>query len=190
MSTIKPKCYDAGANQHQYLIDCYTTAIALWKGLPTYQWLEEAGIVLSNDKTHILAEFQSALESKFNDMSLRLGCTNTDGSRFTGETCATYTMAKGEAESLPHSPCSPVDWSIIPITLASSKSNCDIIDGAFSCVTSNKAGQFLFDVDINCIIYDNNYNRSAESVPSKNQKIKVSSGEAGAVDFHIKFVPK
>ena len=41
----------------------FETAVALFKELPTYDWLSEGGITPSSSKTYTLDELQSAIQS-------------------------------------------------------------------------------------------------------------------------------
>lgn len=41
----------------------FETAVALFKELPTYDWLSEAGITPDSSKTYTLSELQSAIQS-------------------------------------------------------------------------------------------------------------------------------
>ena len=53
----------------------FETAVALFKQLPTYDWLSQAGITPDSSKTYTLDELQSAIQSA---ASVRLPCTCPD----------------------------------------------------------------------------------------------------------------
>lgn len=43
----------------------FNRAVSLFKGLPSYDWLEQAGIVPSVTATYTFAQIQAALSAKF-----------------------------------------------------------------------------------------------------------------------------
>ena len=62
------------------MVDFFETAIQYYLGLPTWTWLEEAGITPSNETTYSLADVQGALQSRFGAVPY-VGCT---GPRYNG----------------------------------------------------------------------------------------------------------
>ncbi|OAA50265.1 Ribonuclease Trv [Metarhizium rileyi] len=72
ISTLDPKCYD-GYQSKQEAVDFFKKTVDLFKTLPTYKWLSEAGITPSRSKTHSLKEIQSVL-SKRHGAKVTLGC--------------------------------------------------------------------------------------------------------------------
>lgn len=63
VNTIQPECYD-DYQTSQEVVDYFERAVELHKQLPTYQWLEAAGILPSEDITYRLDDLHAALESK------------------------------------------------------------------------------------------------------------------------------
>lgn len=61
MSTLNPKCYSDGSDEHRNAVDYYRTTVELFKSLPTYEWLSDAGIAPSDNETFSVDEFSSAL---------------------------------------------------------------------------------------------------------------------------------
>ena len=62
-STLKPTCGNLGEN-NENVYQYFRIAMNLYSKLPTYDWLAEAGIVPTNDKTYTKDEIISALKSK------------------------------------------------------------------------------------------------------------------------------
>ena len=62
------------------MIDFFDTAISYYLNLPTWDWLEEAGITPSNSTTYTLADVQGALQKKFGAVPY-IGCA---GPRYNG----------------------------------------------------------------------------------------------------------
>ncbi|KAH7032682.1 ribonuclease T2-like protein [Microdochium trichocladiopsis] len=61
ISTLDPKCY----RRHQpgdEVVDYFVRAVQLFKTLPSYAWLKQAGIVPSNTQTYTRADIQAALK--------------------------------------------------------------------------------------------------------------------------------
>ncbi|KAI1092290.1 ribonuclease M [Rostrohypoxylon terebratum] len=95
ISTLEPSCftdYQATEEVHYY----FNTTITLFKSLPTYQWLADAGITPSSSKTYALADIQAALSKGHSGEKVYIGCTddaieqvyyyfNTYGSVATGQ---------------------------------------------------------------------------------------------------------
>lgn len=65
---------------HEDVVDFFQTAIAYYMGLPTFDWLEAAGIVPSNSTTYTLSQVQGALQAKFGAVPY-VGCS---GPRYNG----------------------------------------------------------------------------------------------------------
>ncbi|UPX15714.1 Ribonuclease T(2) [Ascochyta rabiei] len=73
-STLKPSCY-TNYQAEDELVDFLNTTITLFKDLPTYQWLSNAGIAPSSSKTYTNAAITSALKAKFGATPI-LTCTS------------------------------------------------------------------------------------------------------------------
>ncbi|KAI1881149.1 hypothetical protein JX265_001389 [Neoarthrinium moseri] len=76
VSTLDPKCY-TGYTKGQEAVDFFKKVVALFKTLPTYDWLSAAGITPSSSKTYTLAQIQAAL-TKNHGASVYLGCNNAE----------------------------------------------------------------------------------------------------------------
>ncbi|KAH9947116.1 ribonuclease T2-like protein [Amylocystis lapponica] len=62
-STFNPSCLPADSPQGADAVAFFQTTVNLFKSLPTYTWLEKAGITPDDDKTYTLDELTSALKS-------------------------------------------------------------------------------------------------------------------------------
>lgn len=62
MSTLDPSCY-SDYQSGQEVVDFFNTAVSVFKTLPSYTWLAQAGIVPSTTKTYTLSAIQAALSS-------------------------------------------------------------------------------------------------------------------------------
>ncbi|KAK7422657.1 Ribonuclease T2 precursor (RNase T2) [Neonectria punicea] len=72
ISTLDPDCYD-DYQTGQEAADYANTVVSLFKTLPTYKWLEEAGITPSKNKTYTSSEIQDALVAQ-HGAEVTLGC--------------------------------------------------------------------------------------------------------------------
>ncbi|KAB2572817.1 Ribonuclease T2 [Lasiodiplodia theobromae] len=72
ISTLKPSCY-TDYDPTQEVPDFFDRAVALFKALPTYEWLSAAGITPSTSKTYTSAEIQAALKAK-HGQEVTIGC--------------------------------------------------------------------------------------------------------------------
>ncbi|KID83926.1 Ribonuclease Trv [Metarhizium guizhouense ARSEF 977] len=72
ISTLAPRCYD-GYRAGQEAADFFRTTVDLFKTLPTYRWLEDAGITPSSSKTYSLDRVRGAL-SRRHGADVTLGC--------------------------------------------------------------------------------------------------------------------
>lgn len=67
-STLNPSCLPSGSPEGADAVAFFETVVSLYKTLPTYSWLEQAGITPSNDQTYTLDQITSALQSSFGAM--------------------------------------------------------------------------------------------------------------------------
>jgi len=72
VSTLAPDCYN-GYKPKEEVVPYFTKAVSLFKTLPTYKWLAEAGITPSTSKTYKLADVQAALK-KNHGATVYIGC--------------------------------------------------------------------------------------------------------------------
>ena len=72
ISTLAPGCYQ-GYETGEEAVDFFNKVVSLFKTLPTYQWLAEAGITPSASKTYSTDAIQAAL-TKQHGNPVTLGC--------------------------------------------------------------------------------------------------------------------
>lgn len=72
ISTLDTKCY-TDYTKGDEAVDFFNKVVQLFKTLPTYEWLEAAGITPSNSKTYTLSEIEAALKTGFGYVPY-LGC--------------------------------------------------------------------------------------------------------------------
>ncbi|KAJ7492316.1 ribonuclease [Mycena latifolia] len=65
MSTLDVKCLPSGSAKGAEAVIFFNTVVKLFKTLPTYEWLEDAGIKPSSSTTHTLASLTSAIKAGF-----------------------------------------------------------------------------------------------------------------------------
>ncbi|KAJ6575435.1 ribonuclease T2-like protein [Mycena capillaripes] len=65
MSTLAVKCLPSGSAKGAEAVAFFNTVVKLFKTLPTYQWLEDAGITPSSSTTHTLASLTAALKKGY-----------------------------------------------------------------------------------------------------------------------------
>lgn len=76
ISTLDPDCY-TGYTKGQEAVDFFVKVVALFKTLPTYDWLSAAGITPSSTQTYTLSAIQAAL-TKNHGASVYLGCSSSE----------------------------------------------------------------------------------------------------------------
>ncbi|GJE89611.1 ribonuclease T2-like protein [Phanerochaete sordida] len=62
-STLKTSCLPSGSAKGAEAVSFFNTVVALFKTLPTYDWLSSAGITPSSSKTYTLSQITSAVQS-------------------------------------------------------------------------------------------------------------------------------
>ncbi|KAJ7897195.1 ribonuclease T2 [Mycena olivaceomarginata] len=65
MSTLDVKCLPSGSPKGAEAVAFFNTVVRLFKQLPTYQWLADAGITPSSSTTHTLASLIAALKAGY-----------------------------------------------------------------------------------------------------------------------------
>ena len=75
MSTLKPNCY-TNYQPTEEVPDYFSRTVNLFKSLPSYEWLQQAGITPSADKTYTLSQIQNALSKHHNGKTPFVGCAN------------------------------------------------------------------------------------------------------------------
>ena len=102
------------------------------------------------------------------------GCLISNGKWYTSGTCATFKIKNAPFGG---------------IVISSSKGNCDVIDGEFSCARRNAAGQFELSDD-DTILYNGANTWSADGEPSGTSQAGVSIGNEKSVTFELVFRSK
>lgn len=74
MTTIRPKCYSQEYRDHQNVYDYFNVTVNLFKKLPTFDFLANAGIVPSTEKTYTKAEIAKALDAAFGENRVYFKC--------------------------------------------------------------------------------------------------------------------
>ena len=75
-STIDVPCYGPKYIEHEEVIDFFQTAIKYYERVPTYKWLEDAGITPSNKTQYSLKDIQGALTKAYGAQPY-VGCSGT-----------------------------------------------------------------------------------------------------------------
>lgn len=75
ISTLDPKCY-SDHKPGDEVVDFFTTSVKLFKTLPSYDWLSQAGIVPSTSKTYTLADIQAALSKNHGGHKVIVNCNS------------------------------------------------------------------------------------------------------------------
>ncbi|KAL9621974.1 MAG: hypothetical protein Q9160_003636 [Pyrenula sp. 1 TL-2023] len=86
-STFDLPCYGPEYVEHEDVVDFFATAVLYYERLPTYDWLEEAGVTPSNTTKYTLSQLQDALSSKYGALPY-IGCTGARNN-VTGDTGGT-----------------------------------------------------------------------------------------------------
>jgi len=76
ISTLNPSCY-SNYQATEEVPDFFNKVVGLFKNLPTYQWLADAGITPSNSQTYTASQIQNALGKNRGGHSVYLGCSNS-----------------------------------------------------------------------------------------------------------------
>lgn len=74
ISTLKPSCY-TGYTPGAEAVDFFDRTVALFKTLPSYDWLSAAGIVPSSSATYTLSAMQAAL-TKGHGKAVTINCAS------------------------------------------------------------------------------------------------------------------
>lgn len=74
ISTLATSCY-TNYQPTQEVVDFFDKTVSLFKSLPSYTWLSDAGIVPSTTATYTLSQIQSALQGKFG-VPVTINCQN------------------------------------------------------------------------------------------------------------------
>ncbi|RDB28497.1 Ribonuclease Le2 [Hypsizygus marmoreus] len=107
MSTLETKCLPSGSAKGAEAVAYFQAVVKLFKSLPTYTWLANAGITPSTSKTYTLSTLTSALKSASGGYTPALDCTSS-----TLNAISWYFNLKGSA----------IDGTFVPITAPKSGS--------------------------------------------------------------------
>nr|POE48895.1 ribonuclease t2-like [Quercus suber] len=75
ISTLNPNCY-TNYQPTEEVPDFFNKVVSLFKTLPSYKWLSDAGITPSNTATYTLSQIQNALSKNRGGHQVYLGCAN------------------------------------------------------------------------------------------------------------------
>ncbi|KAH9905840.1 ribonuclease T2-like protein [Xylariomycetidae sp. FL2044] len=75
VSTLEPACFGSGYEPTEEVPYYFNTTVALFKSLPTYTWLADAGITPSASETYALSDIQAALSRNHGGESVYVGCS-------------------------------------------------------------------------------------------------------------------
>ena len=75
ISTLNPNCY-TDYQPTEEVPDFFERTVDLFKSLPSYDWLKQAGIEPSTSKTYALSDIQSALSKHHGGEDVYVGCSN------------------------------------------------------------------------------------------------------------------
>ncbi|EUC46405.1 hypothetical protein COCMIDRAFT_92960 [Bipolaris oryzae ATCC 44560] len=73
ISTLEPECYTEHKPTEE-VVDFFQKTVDLFKSLPSYDWLKDAGIVPSTSQTYTFDAIQKAIQAKRPDVEVTLGC--------------------------------------------------------------------------------------------------------------------
>lgn len=97
------------------------------------------------------------------------GCLISNGNWFTSGTCATFRLTT----------------TTFGTTIKSSRGNCGIVDGTFTCGRKVKAEEFTFDIDNN-LLHGGERVWSADHVPGHQEQVKVFADSESSLNFSLR----
>ena len=114
ISTLEPSCYTNYVPQEE-VVDFFTKTVALFKTLPSYTWLANAGIVPSGTATYTSAQILAALKAP-RGVDVAIQCENTNE---LDEIWYFYDVA-GSVQTGQFIPTDPGQWFFSSLLLLSS----------------------------------------------------------------------
>ena len=75
ISTLEPDCYTSYKPTEE-VPDFFQKTVSLFKSLPSYKWLSDAGITPSSSKTYSADDIQAALSKGHGGKKVYIGCTS------------------------------------------------------------------------------------------------------------------
>lgn len=263
ISTLDPDCY-TNYQPTEEVPQFFNRTVNLFKTLPSYEWLSDAGIVPSSSATYTTAQIQAALSKNHGGKEVHLGCQrgalneiwyffNVRGSVQTGTFVpsdpigSSSTCPSTGIKYLPKSSASPspstTGGSSAPtttsggsaptssggtfsgkgflnvvasgsqngciisagtwytsgtcatftasrsedgFTLSSSKGNCGVVNGAFTC-GSSVGSATTFSADGNSLVHQGSSAWSADGVASGRKQVTVYAGNEYSTDIEIQW---
>ncbi|KAI0828417.1 ribonuclease T2-like protein [Hypoxylon sp. FL0890] len=76
VSTLEPKCF-TDYQPTEEVPYYFNTTVSLFKTLPTYKWLADAGITPSSSQTYELSDIQAALSKNHGGKTVYIGCSGS-----------------------------------------------------------------------------------------------------------------
>lgn len=76
MDTVNPSCYAPNSYKYQYVIDFFKSAVSLARTIPTYKFLNAAGITPSSEKQVAKADMLAAIKKSPFGQEVFLSCRN------------------------------------------------------------------------------------------------------------------
>ncbi|KIM47510.1 hypothetical protein M413DRAFT_22164 [Hebeloma cylindrosporum] len=189
LSTLVPSCLPSGSVRGAEAVAFFQTVVKLFQTLPTYTWLENAGITPSTSRTFTLAQFTSALKAqsptevpgtlpaKATVHALQSG-SSIGGLLSTGtwstQTLATFRLS-GTASSF---------------TMTSSRGNCGVSAGSFSCGSGVSLTTFsAVSSGGNLLLsFGGSTAFSSDGVPSGASAVTVFTGSKHSQDYTLSLV--
>lgn len=75
-NTLRPACFTGSYKKHENAIAFFQKVVEVWQQLPTYKFLEKAGITPSSDSQYSLLDIQAALKQGHSGSEVYVGCEN------------------------------------------------------------------------------------------------------------------
>ncbi|KAF3986317.1 hypothetical protein FT663_04932 [Candidozyma haemuli var. vulneris] len=73
-NTLRPECFSGDYKKHENAIAYFQKTVEVWETLPTYLFLENAGITPSADKPYALKDIEAALAHGHSGSKVYVGC--------------------------------------------------------------------------------------------------------------------
>lgn len=75
-NTLQPDCFTGTYTKFENAVAFFQKVVEVWSSLPTYTFLENAGIVPSTDQQYALSDVQAALAAGHDGKEVYVGCTS------------------------------------------------------------------------------------------------------------------
>ena len=198
ISTLDPNCY-TDYQPTEEVPDFFQRTVSLFKTLPSYQWLSDAGITPSSSKTYSVDAIQAALSKNHDGKKVYIGCNNNELDEIWYFYNVRGSLQTGEfvpADSLTDSSCTGSSIQYLPksgggsggggsptssgdgFTLKSSKGDCAVSEGKLIC-GSGVGSASSFSSDGSSLAYNSGSSFYADAVPSGSTQGTVYTGNSG-----------